>query len=306
MKKCLTSLLAVILAALLCGCALEINQVPVPDAQGNAQENGQTQEDGQTPAEDSAGAQSQAQPAQPETSGAAQEQSGENSAEPAEPENENSADEPQNLTDEAVVQAYMDQRDVWENRELMEMGAAGSAYELGYAFFDVDLDGVKELAVQLGGGSMQNCTTILYRLDETGTVVRYEAFDGVFSLAVGNLLLAQHEDGTRFYLMHYMLHPAANEYWEYWAKLEYQPEKDAYSEYVRFTSVETILDDGTEEYTFYIGNAQKDAAAYNEAYMVYMGALTVDYPEYLLVSGADWLSMDEAAQSQALLDSLRA
>ena len=315
MKKCVIILLAAALMIQLCGCALNVNgDAPLEESSGDSQTNSgaaEKEEDEQQVGNDAApDAETDPAPEKDnqqqtvETSG--EEENGDQTQSGGETGGTNGTLVPvDEMTDEQIVQIYMDQRSVWDEHELLDGMTLTGYYKTGYAFFDIDLDGKKELAVQLGGGTMQNCTTEFYRLDESGSVVRFTDVDAVFSLAVENLVLAQRADGVRMYLMHYTLKPSAAEYWEYWAKLEPQPEKNEYKEYVRFAVATAYAEDGSETYTYYIGNTQTDEVSYTAAFDEYMADLTLSDPEYSMIAYSDWTAMDDSARTQALLDSLR-
>ena len=68
-------------------------------------------------------------------------------------------------TKDDIIKTYHSNKSVWENLDSMPSNGIAGIYKTGYAFFDIDLDGEKELAVQLGGGSLHNCITNFYEFE---------------------------------------------------------------------------------------------------------------------------------------------
>ncbi len=86
----------------------------------------------------------------------------------------------------------------WANTQDMPQSGINGMYSTGYYLFDIDLDGDREMLVQLGGDQEQGCKTLIYKLDESGEAAQVEIAEGI-SLSVQNITLWNGPDG-KFYI----------------------------------------------------------------------------------------------------------
>lgn len=116
-----------------------------------------------------------------------------------------------------VVENYYSNKDIWENEKGMKLAKNTENYEAGYCFLDIDLDGKKELAVQLGGGTLNNCTTNFYKY-ESGEISLANIFEETYSISV-NDLKKYSSNNENFYINKYRLKVEPAKYITYYDKL---------------------------------------------------------------------------------------
>ncbi len=98
----------------------------------------------------------------------------------------------------SVAKRWIDSEDTWTHADEMPLGGINGIYSTGYYLFDIDLDGDKELLVQLGGNQSQNCKTLIYKLGDTGEISSIPVAEEL-SYSVQNITLFSGND-DKFYI----------------------------------------------------------------------------------------------------------
>lgn len=101
-----------------------------------------------------------------------------------------------------IIQGLLANEGSWNNAESMPESGVSGFFATGYMFFDIDLDGNKDLLVQLGTTEELHCETLAFSLDDEGNVTPFKKSKGL-SYSAENLTLWEDEEGNRFYLNHY-------------------------------------------------------------------------------------------------------
>jgi len=110
-----------------------------------------------------------------------------------------SRDDSENLK---ILKKILEQQELWTAADkINEEGIAGF-YATGYMFFDIDLDGNKELLVQLGTTDKLHCETVIYRFDNEGVLSELKK-PSALSFSAEDLTLWTDDEGNSFYLNHY-------------------------------------------------------------------------------------------------------
>ena len=101
-----------------------------------------------------------------------------------------------------IVQGLIANESDWANAERMPESGIAGFYATGYMFFDIDLDGNKDLLVQLGTTEELHCETLAYSFDNDGHITPIKKSKNL-SYSAENLTLWEDDEGNRFYLNHY-------------------------------------------------------------------------------------------------------
>ena len=213
-----------------------------------------------------------------------------------------SSGEVNNLEDtknsEEIVSKFLDSRDVWEDVEYMSE-AFGGIYSVGYGFFDIDNDGEKELAVQYGGGTMLNCSTIFYKV-VNGEVIRKNYLPEDQSLSITDLTKYKDESGNEFFINQYRLKADVTEYITFIDELTVINGKIDIKNL--FESIEKYKDEETVTNTYYSFNEELDEDTFNRRKDAYFNTLTKIGEKAEIVSYDEWKNMSENEKKDALLN----
>lgn len=118
-----------------------------------------------------------------------------------------------------LVQTIIAKEAEWSLIDRMSETGISGLYETGYMFFDIDLDGNKELLTQIGTTDKLACETVAFRFDEQGNMSRIKCAAGV-SYSADGLSLWTDEKGNSFYLNHYVKSIEGGSQ-EVWSKIYY-------------------------------------------------------------------------------------
>ncbi len=129
----------------------------------------------------------------------------------------NASSKSDTVTDyKAQARQWLDNEDLWSNKSAMPSSGISGVYSTGYYFFDIDLDGEKELLVQLGGDQTQACKTLVYKL-KNGELTQLNA--DKLNLSVQNLTLWINDKGEKFYINEHTLIGENEAFITSWKKL---------------------------------------------------------------------------------------
>ena len=119
------------------------------------------------------------------------------------------------------IDLWLANEDQWANADLMPEGGIKGIYSTGYYLFDIDLDGQKEMLVQLGGEQKQNCETLIYKADENNGIVQLKQKQDL-SFSVQNLTLWTDKNGSMFYLNEDTLRTDENAFIVSWSRMSFE------------------------------------------------------------------------------------
>lgn len=199
---------------------------------------------------------------------------------------------------EKIVSKFLDSRDIWEDVEYMSE-AFGGVYSVGYGFFDIDNDGEKELAVQYGGGTMLNCSTIFYKvLNDEVTIMSY--LPKGTSLSITDLTRYKDESGNEFFINQYRLKADVIEYITFIDELTVINGKIEIKNL--FESIEKYKDEETVTNTYYSFNEELDEDTFNRRKDAYFNTLTKIGEKAEIVTYDKWKNMSENEKKDAFLN----
>ena len=207
------------------------------------------------------------------------------------------------MKDVEIVDLYMNNREVWEKTE--DLDTSFGFYIPGFSFFDIDLDGEKELAVQYSGGTMRNCTTKFYEMKENKIEEVYATNPELnISLAVGNLKKYVDKDGKEFYLNMITYKTDANVYNTYIDELVIE---NGIPDLINvFTYIETYEDEENSNIVYFVGNIEVTKEEYDNAMNEYLKVLSQEDVVFEFIPYEDWKTYTEEQKSEALLKALNA
>lgn len=206
-------------------------------------------------------------------------------------------------SDVEIVDIYLENREIWENTEILD--TSYGFYIPGFTFFDIDLDGEKELAVQYSGGTMRNCTTKFYELKDDEVVEVYATNPELnISLAIGNLKKYTDLDGKEFYLNMNTFKTDANVYNTYIAELTIV---DGVPDLIHMYSyIETYESEENSSVIYYIGDTEVTKEEYDKSMNEYLKVLSQEEVKFEFVSYEDWKTYTEEQKKEALLKAFNA
>ena len=205
--------------------------------------------------------------------------------------------------DTEIVEQYLEQYELWENTELLD--TSYGFYIPGFSFFDIDLDGEKELAVQYSGGTMRNCTTKFYELKGDEVIEVYATNPELnISLAIGNLKKYTDLDGREFYINMNTFKTDATVYNTYIDELMII---DGVPDLIHLYSyIETYEDEENSNVVYYIGDTEVTKEEYDKSMNDYLKFLTQEEVKFEFIPYEDWKSYTEEQKREALLKALNA
>lgn len=206
-------------------------------------------------------------------------------------------------TDIEVVSEFFKQNEVWEDSETLQ--TSFGFYNPGFSFFDIDLDGSKELAVQYSGGSMRNCTTKFYKLDGNKVVEVYPTNPELnISLAIGNLKKYADKSGREFYLNMITYKTDANVYNTY---IDEVGILDGTFDLInKFSYIETYQDNDNSLITYFVGNTEVTKEEYDKEMNSYLRSLEKEDVTFEFINYQDWQNYTEEQKKEALLKAFNA
>jgi len=230
-----------------------------------------------------------------------------------------SRDDSENLK---ILKKILEQQELWTAADkINEEGIAGF-YATGYMFFDIDLDGNKELLAQIGTTDKLACETVAFRFDEQGNMSQIKCADGVSYSAEGVSLWTD-EEGNSFYLNHYVKSIESGSQ-EVWSKIYYNNGmiKEAVCFYINYagqtvsgstSSAITSSNASSEEQTkketeYYIAGRQKPVSKedFDKAFNDFRKDLEQSNIETAeLIKSTDWALFTGLQKENALLSALR-
>lgn len=207
------------------------------------------------------------------------------------------------MKDVEIVDLYMNNREVWEKTE--DLDTSFGFYIPGFSFFDIDLDGEKELAVQYSGGTMRNCTTKFYEMKENKIEEVYATNPELnISLAVGNLKKYVDKDGKEFYLNMITYKTDANVYNTYIDELVIE---NGIPDLINvFTYIETYEDEENSNIVYFVGNTEVSKEEYDNAMNEYLKVLTQEEVTFEFIPYEDWKTYSDEQKKDALLKAFNA
>lgn len=207
------------------------------------------------------------------------------------------------MKDVEIVDLYMNNREVWEKTE--DLDTSFGFYIPGFSFFDIDLDGEKELAVQYSGGTMRNCTTKFYEMKENKIEEVYATNPELnISLAVGNLKKYVDKDGKEFYLNMITYKTDANVYNTYIDELVIE---NGIPDLINvFAYIETYEDEENSNIVYFVGNTEVSKEEYDNAMNEYLKVLTQEEVTFEFIPYEDWKTYSDEQKKDALLKAFNA
>ena len=206
-------------------------------------------------------------------------------------------------TDIEIVNEYLKQSKVWEDTETLQ--TSFGFYNPGFSFFDIDLDGTKELAVQYSGGSMRNCSTKFYKLTNDEVIEVYPTNPELnISIAIGNLKKYIDKSGKEFYLNMITFKTDANVYNTYINELEIVNE--TFDLINKFSYIETYESEENSVTTYFVGDTEVTKEIYDKEMNSYLKNLTKEDVKFEFISYDDWKTYTDEQKEEALLKAFNA
>lgn len=196
-----------------------------------------------------------------------------------------------------VVEEFYTNKEIWQNFDLMPIGGIAGIYKTGYTFFDIDLDGEKELAVQLGGGTLHNCNTIFYEY-ENSQITEKSYLDETYSISVNDLRKFKNESNEDIYINKYTLKIEPTKYITCYDEI-----KKGESGLIvnNIFSIEQNFNENSEsEYKYLIDDKETDSITYYEEYDKYFNSLKEEMLVINFISSEDWQQMNDEKQRETL------
>ncbi len=221
----------------------------------------------------------------------------------------------------AIVKGLLGQQEVWCFADSMPTYGVSGFYATGYFFFDIDLDGNKELLVQLGGNDKLHCNTAAFKIDEKGTPSEMKK-DANLSFSVEDLTAWEDKDGNKFYLNHYtMLTEKGSQ--EIWSKITFS--KNQLSQSVLFhvdyleeevssadtsspSSQPSSAPQPADEGKYYIAGKQKAVSKdeFDKEFNAFRASLTQISVKSTFIKSTDWALYTDIQKENVLLSAYRA
>jgi hypothetical protein len=206
-------------------------------------------------------------------------------------------------TPEQIIDLYFTQKSVWEDTETLK--TSFGFYNPGFTFFDIDLDGNKELAVQYSGGTMRNCTTKFYKLNGDNVIEVYPTNPELnISIAVANLKKYIDKTGNEFYLNMITYKTDVNVYNTYIDELEILD--NTFDLINKFSYIETYHDENNSEINYFIGNTEVTKEEYDKEMNSYLRALEKEEVTFEFINYQDWKNYTDEQKKEALLKAFNA
>ncbi len=223
----------------------------------------------------------------------------------------------------AIVKGLVANQKVWTFADSMPAYGVSGFYATGYFFFDIDLDGNKELLTQLGGNDKLHCNTAAFKIDDKGNLTEIKKNVNL-SFSVEDLTEWEDEQGKRFYLNHYTkLTDKGTQ--EVWSKLTF--DKGVLSETLLFyvdyknkesaplssapasnvASVQSVVPELTDKSEYYIAGNQKavSKAAFDKEFNAFRANLTQITIKTTMIKSTDWALYTDIQKENFLLSAYR-
>lgn len=189
-----------------------------------------------------------------------------------------------------LIETYYQNKSLWVAQSTEQEGA----FEKGFCFMDIDLDGQKELAVQLGGGSMRNCVTNFYRIQKN-EVQELTGFEVGYSLAVSHLSKYKDASGQSFYINQGTLKVGPDEYMTSYDKITSGLKAETL-----YAVKEFYREDGMINRDYYIGEKEASEGEYRQSFEEWMNGLQEEMITTYFVPFTKWNALSEEEQKQEL------
>ncbi len=221
-----------------------------------------------------------------------------------------------------LVQTLVAKESEWTLSDKMSETGISGLYQTGYMFFDIDLDGNKELLAQIGTTDTLACETVAFRFDEQGNISQIKCAEGVSYNAEG-LSLWTDDEGNSFYLNHYVKSVEGGSQ-EVWSKLYYENDtiKESTCFYINYagqtvssdtSSAPTSSDSSSGEQTkketeYYISGQQKPVSKedFDKAFNNFRKDLeqsNIDTVRF--IKSTDWALFTQLQKENALFTALK-
>ena len=195
-----------------------------------------------------------------------------------------------------LAESFFAQKNIWENLDLMPEGGIAGIYKTGYTFFDIDFDGEKELAVQLGGGTLLNCITNFYEY-EGGAIKLKDIFDEGYSISVDDLRKFKLNEEEMF-INKYRLKIEHTKYITCYDKIFKGSEGIEVDNL--FSIEESYNENGEATYTYFINGEKVDSLSYYDEFNNYFDILKEEMLVINFISSEDWKQMNDNEKKLAL------
>ena len=204
-----------------------------------------------------------------------------------------------------IARIWLDNEDIWSNTDDMPAGGIAGIYNTGYYIFDIDLDGEKELLVQLGGDQTQSCKTLIYKLTD-GEIQQINTADNL-NLAIQNLSLWANDEGDKFYINEHTLIDENGVFITSWSKIKFIDgiisEEPAF--YLRLT--QDKLTGNMDTMIYYM--ADNETAISDEDFIAQYDAYLDGYTEILIepviIKSTSWQYYTRNQKLTAIQDELK-
>lgn len=217
--------------------------------------------------------------------------------------NDNNIEKPKIKTDEEIVTQFLKQNEVWEDTETLQ--TSFGFYNPGFSFFDIDLDGSKELAVQYSGGTMRNCTTKFYKLNGNDVIEVYPTNPELnISLAIGNLKKYIDNSGKEFYLNMITFKTDANVYNTFIDELEIA--NGTFDLINKFSYIETYQDEENSAIIYFVGNTEVTKEEYDRELNTYLRSFEKEEINFEFINYEDWKTYTDEQKKDAFLKAFNA
>lgn len=206
-------------------------------------------------------------------------------------------------TNEEIVIEYLKQNDIWEDTEILN--TSFGFYNPGFSFFDIDLDGTKELAVQYSGGTMRNCTTKFYKLNDNKVVEVYQTNPELnISIAIGNLKKYIDNSGREFYLNMITFKTDANVYNTYIDELKIL--ENSFNLINKFSYIETYESEDSSTITYFVADTEVTKEEYDRELNSYLRSFEKEEITFEFINYEDWKTYTDEQKKEALLKAFNA
>ena len=189
-----------------------------------------------------------------------------------------------------VVSKVYEKRNLWEEFTNDFSGI----YETGFCFIDIDLDGVKELAVQLGGNETRNCVTKFYSVKEK-ELKPCDFFEGNYSLSVLSLKKYHDEESKQFYINQNTLKIGTNDYVTNYDKIDSGAKVTSL-----FSFLERHSQNGNLVRTFFVKGKEISEEEYRQEFEAFMAGVTEEDIYTSFIPFNNWKKMSEEEQKMAI------
>ncbi len=205
----------------------------------------------------------------------------------------------------AIARGWLETEQVWSHTADMPSSGIAGIYSTGYYIFDIDLDGEKELLVQLGGDQTQSCKTLIYKMaDGKPSQV---TIDGNMSLSVQNLTLWTDKESKPFYINESTLKNDKDVFITTWSRLSFTDgtlkEEPLFHLHMTYDLLTGNMD--TMQYYAADGKTAITDEQYAEQNIAYLEGCTEQLIEPTLIKSTVWQYYTHNQKLNAIVDGLK-